>query len=513
MMIKKVRFYFLLFTCLILAGGAFPSEAKRHSSRSYLRKVIKIIEKGDYVLGSRELYRLSGLSIYRNRMMQIKYTLGIAFLEMKLYHLASLQFVYVIKRSRGRYKRKSIEKLSSVFDYFEDDPLFCSLSAHIKNKGFSSLVRDRLNFYFGKCAYSRKDFKKAGRYLSQVQARSPFYSKARYHLALVYAEQNNVKRSADVFKDLAAGRSGVTDTNRVAALMGLARVFYQGKRFEESIKIYRNIPRDTVYFYDSLMENSWNYLQSGKFRSALSNFQTLHSAFYQNRYQPESLILRAYVYLYICKYYEMEKVLDLFNTLYLPILKDVSKSLKWGASSSGAFLKSVLTHRRDKDQGLEFSDGSSFHNVALDRVSRDSEFLSMINYLQKLEKEQTLLESLPADWKRARVGRNTAYILRRRISSTRKNAGKRIRQLLLDIKKDLHRLSTSEQYLRYDMLKGKREFLKKKIARKYLNREQIDAKITRSYYIQNGYEYWPFDGESWLDELGNYHYLGRQNCE
>ena len=512
-MIKKLRFSFLLFICLVLMGGTLPVMAKKHSSRGHLKKVIKTIEKGNYVLGSRELYRLSGLPIYRKRIMQIKYSLGIAFLEMKLYHLASLQFVYVIKRSRGLYKRKSIEKLSAVFSYFEDDQLFCPLNTYIKSGGFTSAVRDRLNFYFGKCAYNRRDFKQASRYLSKIPARASFYSKAMYYLALVYAEQNNVKRSADVFRDLAAGRRGVTDTNRVAALMGLARVFYQGKRFEESIKIYRSIPKDTVYFYDSLMENSWNYLQAGKFRSALSNFQTLHSAFYQNRYQPESLILRAYVYLYLCKYYEMEKVLDLFNALYLPILKDLNRSLKWGASSSRAFLKSVLNHQRDRQRGLEFADGSSFHNVALDRIFRDSEFRSMINYLRKLEEEQNLLESFPSRWKRARVGRNTAYILRRRILSTQKNANKRVKQLLLDMKRDLKRLVTSEQYLRYDMLKGKREFLKKKIARKYLNKEQIDATITRSYYIQNGYEYWPFDGENWLDELGNYHYLGRQNCE
>ena len=156
-------------------------------------------------------------------------------MEMKLYHLASLQFVYVIKKARGDYKKKAIEKLSFILGYFEDDQLFCPLSAHIKF--YPSGVRDRMNFYFGKCSYFEKKFRKARSYFSKVNSQSPFYSKALYYKALSYAEQNKVQRSADSFKRLASLRQGITDTNRVAALMGLARVLYQGRRFEDSIRI------------------------------------------------------------------------------------------------------------------------------------------------------------------------------------------------------------------------------------------------------------------------------------
>ena len=54
--------------------------------------------------------------------------------------------------------------------------------------------------------------------------------------------------------------------------------------------------------------------------------------------------------------------------------------------------------------------------------------------------------------------------------------------------------------------------MKKKISEKDLPAEQIDEKSDRDYYIQNGFEYWPFRGEYWLDELGNYHYVGTQAC-
>ena len=500
------RFFVVFFLCWILFFPAYP----KVSPRTYLRKVVNIIEKGNYTLGSREFYRLSRLRPYKGKRIQIKYTLGIAFLEMKLYHLASLQFVYVVKKSRGFYKQKAIEKLSLILDYFEDDHLFCPLSSYIKF--YPSSTQDRLHFYFGKCKLFEKKFSKASSHFARVRSQSPFYNKALYYRGLSYAEQNRIKKSIETFRNLASLRKGITDTNRVAALMGLARVLYQGKRFEDSIRIYRTIPRDTKYFHDSLSENSWNYLQSGKFRSALSNFQTLHSVFYKDRYQPESLILRAYVYLYICKYYEMEKVLDLFNASYLPVLKNVNRSLKWG-SSYASYVKAVLSAERNKEQGLELSDGSVFPEVIMDRLEKSPSFRSLIKYLKKLTEEKALADSLPSSWRRDPVGRNARYVLNRRIASTQKKAGKEIRKILIEVYAELKRISTSEQYLRYDMLKGKREYLKKKIARKYLDKIQIDEKISRNYYIQNGYEYWPFGGEAWLDELGNYHYLGKQNCE
>ena len=68
-------------------------------------------------------------------------------------------------------------------------------------------------------------------------------------------------------------------------------------------------------------------------------------------------------------------------------------------------------------------------------------------------------------------------------------------------------------YKRFITINGKKEFLKKKIAGKNLNEIQVDDDQDRSFYVKNGYEYYPFQGEYWLDEVGNYHYLGKQSCE
>jgi len=506
-MIKKSFCLFLILSLQPLSAFSIVSPKK------YLQKVSQLIERGNYVLGSRELYRLSRGSFYKSKRIQIKYTLGITFLEMKLYHLASLQFVYVIRKDkRGTYKSKAIEKLSGILEHFEGNSLFCPLNSVIKEYEYPSQVKDEMSFYFGKCAFDDKNFRKSRFYFGKVKSNSPVYNQALYYRALSYAEQDKVSQSAALFRELTAANEGVTATNRVAALMGLARVLYQGGQFENSIKVYRSIPRDTPYFYDSLLENSWNYLRSGKFRSALSNFQSLHSPFYNDRYQPESLVLRSFIYLYICKYYEMEKVLDYFNAVYKPIYENINKSLKWGGSYTD-YVRAALNFAKNKELDITLSDGSDLPPVVMDRVMRNAKFNSKILYLTKLKEEKELLNQLPPEWKSDRVGRNASYIINRRIDSIQKSAGKEVRAILLEMRDELKRLNLSEEYLRYDMLKGKREILKKKISNKYLDKIQIDEQVTRNYYIQNGYEYWTFTGEAWLDEIGNYHYLGKQNCE
>ena len=473
------------------------------SPRNQLRFALNMVEKGDYINGSKELYRLSRLRAFKSKRVQIKYVLGIAFIEMKLYHMASLQFIYAIQKSRGEYKYKALEKLAGITEFMGDENLFNYIFANVRERDFPAIQREKLYFYFGDYYFAKGKYKKARYYFHKVRPGAFFYSRAQYRMALSYAEEGQAVKAARVFGDLASSRKGVTDTIRVAALMGQARSLYQAERFEASIEAYRSIPRDTPYWHDSLMENSWNYLRSGKFRSALSNFHTLHSRFYQDRYQPESLILRGYVYLYVCRYQELEKVLDLFRALYMPTLREARQALKWGRLYDSYF--------RAADPGRAGA-ASSLSPVILDQIMKSARFRDYIDYLKKLEEERARHRSLPESWKRESVGRRAAFILRARVSSTRKRAGRLVRRILAGVKAELEKLFASEEYLRYDMLKGKRESLKKKIARKRAGVREIDRRFSRDYFVQNGYEYWPFEGESWLDELGNYHYVGRHSC-
>ncbi len=82
----------------------------------------------------------------------------------------------------------------------------------------------------------------------------------------------------------------------------------------------------------------------------------------------------------------------------------------------------------------------------------------------------------------------------------------------MNIRTELADLYEQASFIRYEMIAGKKEVVKKRISGSDLP-DTVDAKVDREFYVQNGYEYYPFRGEYWLDEIGNYHYLGQQSCE
>ena len=495
---------------LLLTLAVFSPSTDSLTPRVYLQKVLNIVSGGDLIRGSRELYRLSRLRAYKSRRPQIKYTLGMVFTEMELYHLASVQFIYAVKYGNREYRRKALDKLGRILQYLGDDGLFFYVISLTDLRDFPIPQRDKYYFFKGAGLFKKKNYRASRVYFSKIKHNSSFYNRAQYHIGLSYAEENRVRSAERIFRNLSLTRRRVTDTVRVAALVGLARTLYQAGRFQESIKTYRSVPRDTPYWHDVLLESGWAYLMTSRFRSALSNFQTLHSPFYKDYYHPESLILRAYVYLLICRYYEMEKVLDLFNGLYLSTLRVVNRNLRAG-NNYKLYFNEVTAAQRAKKSG-RVSGPAPLPSVVLSRVMKSEKFKRHLRYLEKLKEERSRLKALPSSWVNSKVGRNADYILKARSETVKRLAGKEVKSIFQAVRDDIKRLSLSEQYLRYDMLRGKREFLKKKIAKKYADIPQIDESAGRDYYIQNGYDYWPFQGEHWVDELGNYHYVGSHSC-
>ena len=146
------------------------------------------------------------------------------------------------------------------------------------------------------------------------------------------------------------------------------------------------------------------------------------------------------------------------------------------------------------------------------RISREGDFSALHHYITKLKEERDLIYQLPYSWRRSMVGKYSTKLIKKRLNNAQRKAGRRALSHLKVIRAELKGFFTQEQYLRYEMLRSKRGFLKKKIAQKKTTGVNIED-FDRSFYIQNGYEYWPFQGEYWLDELGNYHYIGMGSCK
>ncbi|HWU45007.1 MAG TPA: hypothetical protein VN132_16255, partial [Bdellovibrio sp.] len=226
-------------------------------------------------------------------------------------------------------------------------------------------------------------------------------------------------------------------------------------------------------------------------------------------YMPESLLLRAIVYLYICKYDEMEKVLGLFERTYGPVrakIGDFLHSTNDPASYYGEVEKAYIMKNTDRTSSLRLP------YIVLKNVLDQGDVKRSLHYLEKLGQEKARVDSNYA-FRASALGQYSLKIIANRSRNAKLAIGDMVKAHLLNMRVELRDLYEQAGFIRYEMINGRKESIKKKIAGKDIGDGQIDEKVDRQFYIQNGYEYYPFQGEYWLDEIGNYHYLGKQSCE
>lgn len=480
------------------------------AANQQLSQALSMAKAGQYQAAATSLFNLARRPELADDRAQIKYILGLMLMEMKMNQVAAFQFVDVIRTDNPKYTRQAIEKLSLVADNLGDDTLLNYAISKIDLNDVPASSRDMIFFRIGEIKLKNKNYSEAISSFAKVQRGSSNYNQAVFNKGLAQLEQGQSNQALQTFQNLLSLRSkaGVTDTNKVAAQMAIARTLYQAQDWEAAIQAYSLVPRDHFLWHDALFEQSWAMLRAARFRSVLSNFQSLHSSYYEDFYIPESLLLRAIVYLYICKYDEMEKVLGLFEKTYNPVRLKISSTLSnYGDAMS---LYGEIEKATQIKKGEELNLVTRLPYMVLKSISDEGNVRRSLSYIRRLNDEKAKIEE-SQNLKSSNFGSYGIKVINTRLRNTKIAIGEMVRAHLQNMQLELRDLYEQSSLIRYEMINGQKESLRKKMAGKTL--VSVDEEIDRDFYVQNGYEYYPFTGEYWLDEIGNYHYLGKQSCE
>ncbi|MFK8138544.1 MAG: tetratricopeptide repeat protein [Bdellovibrionales bacterium] len=489
------------------------SRYKRNKARE-MSFALRLARARNYEQATKVLYRLSKDKLFRKERPQIKYLLGLMLYEMKLYQGASYQFVGTIQLGNSKYINRALEKLVISASYLEDSRLLNYALSKVEIKKFPKSRWDLLRFRIAEVYERKKDYSNAVKYYEMIRSSSAFYARAKYKSAYISAKIGKPRLAVRKFQNLLESYKDapVTNDNRVAAVLGLARSYYQANMWDKAVEYYRQVPRDSEAWHEGLFEMSWAQLRTGKFRSVLSNFHTLHSDYYRNDFLPESLLLRGIVYLYICKYDEMAKTLDLFKSIYIPVAKDIRSYLK-SKPRSNKIYNDFSVFYNDYENFSQEIDSKKYRlpTMIYKNIYNQGDVQSGVSYVFKLVSEKDRLSELSPEWQNSRVGKNLSRLLEKRIKAAKRRLGLSVRGYLVKYYKEVVRIEEQEEFARFELANSQKDTLRAQILS---GQEQtIDNNADRDFYIQNGYEYWPYLGEYWLDEIGNYHYLGKSSCK
>ncbi len=364
-------------------------------------------------------------------------------------------------------------------------------------------------YYLGVEAFIKQRFEKAAEYFQRVPSGSPYGIGAQFYLGVISNLSGKHSRGVDYFERVisALGRSEDRAEMREQALMNIGRILYETRRYRESIRFYRQIPRDSDNWLDALWEASWAFFIMQNHNESLGNIHTIHSPFFINRFYPESYILQAINFLRLCRYNQVKESIKSFHERYGSVYRDIQSMLDRHQGDSKAFFKLVYNYRT----GALDSYQSAWS--ILDTLSRTDVYKEAGDTIRFSDQELARLSRMSGSWRASGLQDELESFLQSKKNVALADAGKRLYEMGRTFYTYLRDLDDQASLIQAEMLEGKLELLRRKINVGNTSSKKVEfIGGMQELNVAQRYEYWPFETEYWEDELGYYVYNIDSKC-
>jgi tetratricopeptide (TPR) repeat protein len=498
-----------------LSAPAKPAPRKGVSAGREIARGIQMMKTKNDARAADYFFKLSRASTNQSTRMKAKYYLGLALYRLKFRQIAAFPFVDVVRQGDPAQKKKSLDYLLSIANSLDEKSLLNYSLNQVSPSELTEVTKSVVYNRFAEMELEKGQYDKALSSLQSSLGQKNGDPYSLYLTGLVYLKMKQPDKAIPYFQQLTEKYIDRSPRDRQwgMAQMGLARAYYQAHKWGEAAEVYRRLPKNNPAYRQSLLELSWALVRQGKFRSSLSPLQTLHTPFYEDFYDPESMMLHGIILLFICHYDEINPVFTSFDQNYVPAFAKI-KSWFQGARTDKDYLRELISAQRTLENmrvDKATDDQNALPFFVMRTILDESDVKSGLRYLKKIVDERKRFNRVFAHSPTLLAYGNKVIDGRRR--ATERQLADTTKEHLVQKSQDFVTFSTQMDFLKYETLNGQRERLKAKVAAGDADKEKIDSDLSRDYYVQNGYRYFPFQGEYWRDELGNYQYVGVNACE
>lgn len=363
-------------------------------------------------------------------------------------------------------------------------------------------------FYFkGVEAFQAKSLETAEKYFSMVPSGSAYQLGALFHEGVIANLKGRHPRSIAVFEKVLAGSRDRPEGRELQemALMNMARVNYEIKRFAEAISYYGQIPRSSDNWLDAIWEASWAFFFMEKFNNTLGNIHTIHSPFFENRFYPEAYILQSITFLRMCRYDQVKESMRRFKDRYQPVFGDVKGMLNRFKGDPKGFFKFVYDYQNGSLNNYRKAE------EIIKKLSLVDAFKETLDTIRFTDRELDKLKDY-REWQASGLLDSITSFLESKKSSAVLDGGQRMYKEATTYYNELTDLSNQTKLIVAEMQLGKLASLRAliKVGEEDKKTEFIGG--MQKLNINQTLEYWPFEGEYWEDELGFYVYNMPSKC-
>jgi tetratricopeptide (TPR) repeat protein len=369
--------------------------------------------------------------------------------------------------------------------------------------------QDDFHYYLGKFFYNYKQYELAFTYLEKVTKDSPNKGAALYltGVAQIDPEVKKYRSAVGSFQNAILTAERVEDTDpeiRELAYLALARVAYEATNYDGALYYYNKIPRLSPRRATALFESSWTYFLKNDYNRAMGAFHSLHSPYYEQWYYPDLYILESTVYLNLCKFQSAKGSIVAFKTRFIdqqPLLQNFLQNTVNPEEFYNALSSIYEKKNTGEDIGLPM--------IFAQGIYSNIDFFNSHRVINNLVEEEAKLQANLAG-----LGDFGAEVLER-VQTARKtqllDAGIKINQALTVIDQELTDWSVKASEIEFDIGAAEAD----KVKAELINPDYIPPSATEGttlFVVADDWQYWPFEGEYWVDEIGNYRSFLNSEC-
>ena len=276
------------------------------------------------------------------------------------------------------------------------------------------------------------------------------------------------------------------------------RLFYEQKKYRESLDMYERIPKVSYSWPYTLLEKAWSHYQSKNYNRSLGLLATYKSPIMENYFFPEGDVLRALSYVRMCYWEDAKRVVDEYN-VQVGKAKQLKRILVRYKNSNTWFFKEAVRSIKTKRRG-----GRPFVEGLMIQIKKKVKFNRDMSSWLRLKKEMAHARGI-----------SHALIRSRLLSNLRKNLALRTKYLNHYIKEQMFNYMNQMNRFSQEMLIINVEVASTIRIDFYNKRKRPTGRTVGSLWnvkrspVQQLYS---FNGEFWADELGDYSFALKSKC-
>ena len=374
------------------------------------------------------------------------------------------------------------------------DPDFLSLT-DFSVGNYPVDFQDKWNYFLGRFFWVYGEYGRSTEYLGRVSEGARQKGQAEYLTGVIALEEGNAAAAATGFQNaiLATQRNQSDSEIDELANMALARLFYESFRYDVALYHYAKIPAESYRHPRAVFEMAWAYFLKLDHNRAIGALHSLHSPYYDTWFFPDLYVMEAAIYLQTCNLDSATEAILAFSD-EVAVLQGPVQEFIANAADPQEFWEAISTYH-DR-QGTPQAVGLPIEAVRF--VLSDVDFVNQMELIRSLEAERDRIEAaLP---QLGEYGSLALAGIEADLSAKIIDAGLKISAMISDFYAEL-----TDWYVKSQEVSIEVRTERLSVFDAALSGIEVDQSSSSSVFVlASDWQYWPFEGEYWIDEVDAY---------